>query len=298
MELTADGYLLPLIETPRGPVISTNVAEIAPLAWLINLAVEGTLADLRARIERGEEVQYQSLHALPHPEERAYLLSADFLNESMRVSAAALLDILARLESLRAGWRAEHLVADRPPARAKAGGLVGLERRARELEELRAGERTVECAAEESVKRRFLLLDMEAAGLLGPDAEVAARLKTFPLLLEYHLAAVEAALYLASDDRQRYLPDARSQPVLGSPVSLDWFRLPGEMPAGFRPFEWLAFCEYVLSHSDLSGGEGELLTRLGADWWRLRWRRDDGIHPAVVDARSLAGRRSPELPPA
>ena len=33
-----------------------------------------------------------------------------------------------------------------------------------------------------------------------------------------------------------------------------------------------------------AGSEGALLVRQGGPWYRLRWRRDDGVTPALLTA--------------
>jgi len=156
-----------------------------------------------------------------------------------------------------------------------------LEHRASELDRLAARERTVDHAAEESAKRRFLLLDLQAAGVLDAAVEIPPE---FPTLGAYQRAAVLITGYLNSEERFRFNPDAEPEPVLGSPVSIDWFRFPQPGPEHLSPAEWLGFCENMLTHAGVSGGQGEVLARVGNDWWRLGWRCDDGVHPALVSA--------------
>jgi hypothetical protein len=173
-----------------------------------------------------------------------------------------------------------------PPADASLDAtrdqlFAGLERRAAELDSLSARERNAEHAAEESAKRRFLLLDLVAAGIFDLEFELPAEFRT---LRAYRQAALRVSEYLAGGERSSFNPDAAPEPVVGSPVSIDWFRFPQPGPGHLSPAEWLAYAENILTHAGVSGGQGEVLTRLGSQWWTLVWRRDDGIHPALVSA--------------
>jgi hypothetical protein len=157
-----------------------------------------------------------------------------------------------------------------------------LERRAIELDLLLARERTVEHLAEESTKRRFLLLDLEATGLFDLNFSLPANLAR---LQRYRDAGRRVAEYLRSEERFRFNPEAVVGPVVGSPVSLDWFRFVSPGPAHLTPIEWLAYAENLLTHGGISGGQGDIFARAGDEWWTLGWRCDDGIHPALVSAK-------------
>lgn len=317
-QLTVAGLTLPLASTPRGPVISIDPPQTAPLAWIINLAVDGGLKDLRGHIEHGTPIHYKTLHAVPSTAEgsRIYTLSADFMPQTMTLPAETILEALAQLESLRRNESSRipqtslsHQHApDVPPPESKAMyssnlqnhragehekiAFEELERCAAEIDELASGERTVDTAALESAKRRFLLIELDAAGLLHPgraSADLLLHLREWKLfrLLEYHAAALQVSLYLASEERRAFLPDAGPARVLGAPVSVDWFRRGGSSAEGPAAFKWLAYCEYALTYSEIAGGEGEIFTKLQGGWWRLKWRTDDGIHPALVQASEV-----------
>ncbi len=317
LQLKIDGLVLALTSTPRGPVISLDAPEAAPLAWIVNLAVDGGLTGLRDRIAEGEVIHYRSLHAIPSTgaESRlVYTLSADFLQQQITLPAETILEVLARLESLRRASAPQHhpspeisssatapraediqdLVASPEPQhqpRLSHGQAFweDLERRAVEIDQLAAGTRTPESAAQEAVKRRFFLIELDAAGLLGeapPELLMQLQDWRFAHLLEYHAAALQIWAYFASAERHGYLREAPPERVLGSSVSVDWMRLRSPVPEGFSFFEWLAHCEYVLKHVEVNGGEGEVMTKARGKWWQLYWRRDDGIHPALVQTRA------------
>src|SRR5260221_6097548 len=86
--------------------------------------------------------------------------------------------------------------------------LVRLEERVAALDDLQKLEQTVEIAAEVSAKRRFLLLDLEAAGLLSEaksqhKCDWLQRWK-FPSLLTYYEATLQLINYLHSSERKRF----------------------------------------------------------------------------------------------
>lgn len=162
--------------------------------------------------------------------------------------------------------------------------LERLELRATELDAMR---HAPESAADESVKRRFLLLDLQGAGLFdasnGLRKDQWLRQWGFVHLAGYRDAALQLRRYLHSAERSRSLPPADTSGVVGAPVSVDWFRAGAPAFEGRTPLEWLAFCEATVRPSEIvEGGEGEVLTHVSRRWYRIYWRRDDGIHAALV----------------
>ncbi len=90
-------------------------------------------------------------------------------------------------------------------------------------------------------------------------------------------------LYLRSAERSRHIEGARHQPILGAPISIEWFRHPS-VPNGFERYDWLGACERALRDTPSTDGlEGELFTRVGSARCRILWRRDDGQTPAIVE---------------
>jgi hypothetical protein len=145
-------------------------------------------------------------------------------------------------------------------------------------------------AATISAKRRFLLLELNEAGLFdaskAPDRCSQLERLQLPNLLAYHTAAMELLSYLASPARKRLFPDSGSDSVIGASVSIDWFRLHEPTPEEYQPYDWLAFCESILRKGDNGvAGSGEIFSRIGQKWYGLYWRRDDGVTPALVSAR-------------
>ncbi|MFP2929654.1 hypothetical protein ACLESO_31540 [Pyxidicoccus sp. 3LG] len=152
---------------------------------------------------------------------------------------------------------------------------------------------TPEQAVDASVKRRFLLLDLDAAGVLTDEGADTLRgqLEAWGLstLLGYQRAAGELLRYLRAPGRQRYIKnDTRPARVLGARVSVDWFRLGVPTPPPFEPVNWLGFCERILLEAapGASGaGTGTLFTSAGQGSCSIVWRTEDGQTPAVLSAR-------------
>ncbi len=301
--LKVAGMELPLMQSPRGPLIADfNHPEIEPLAWLINLAVDGKLQNLREDVEAGRDIDYNGLSAVREVSGE-YRISGDFFPTVMLFPAQSIIETLVQLRTLRESFQRElprsvvsKDVGIAPPPdlpsvdTAQTGSprsFGELEARAAELDRLVRRERTLEHAAEESAKRRFLLLDLAASDLFdsGRDLDIAA---TLPTLRAYRQAGLGIARYLASETRRRFNPHAVAAPVVGAPVSIDWFRFPSPAPAHLTAEEWLAFLENMLAGTSAQGGEGEIFVRVGAGWWTLCWRCDDAIHPAVVAVKAPA----------
>jgi hypothetical protein len=298
--LRAGGVALPLEQTSDGPIVSTSAdPELAPLAWVLNAAATRTLPHLRDAVAAGEDAVVQGLYATrpdPHedhaaaaavwrrlsgrdPGDDAYTVGTTFSGPGLLVPRDALLEMLDALERARAGGGA---------STAGAEELDELERRAAELDAAPAP-RTAQEAGTQSGARRFLLLALDHAGVLGerPPGGLDER----PLLAGYRDAAVELRGYLASEDRRALVAGAPPSRVLGAPVSLDWFRRPSPRPNPLeRPFRWLAAGEAALRAAQLDerSGAGEVFVRRGPDWWIFEWRRDDGMTPALVRARPAA----------
>lgn len=124
-------------------------------------------------------------------------------------------------------------------------------------------------------------------------------LHAHPTLRGYALAARQLKAFYASAERAEYLQPLDSPPVVGGPVSIDWFRRGVPTPEGFHPLSWLAFCEWILRTSQLrADNPGEFYSRIQGRTYHLRFRREDGLHPALTWAEpvSRAGHPPPGTP--
>jgi hypothetical protein len=171
--------------------------------------------------------------------------------------------------------------------------LANLEARAAELDAM-ARARTPSSVADESARRRVLLLDLEGYGLLEPSN--ATRKLTWlgrwslPLLADYRRAAELLRRYLDSPERARRVNATGAPSLVGAPVSLDWFRLRHDDPGDEASFARLAELEAAARPATLVGGEGDLFVPLDGRMYKVHWRMDDGSHAALVSATALQNR--------
>lgn len=186
-------------------------------------------------------------------------------------------------------------VATRPGAPGRAEILRALELRAHELDAMTVAAVTVEARAAEAARRRVLLIELETAGLLDRAHRAASRQElarlSLPVLIGYHDAAGRLLDYLDGEVRQRVIEPATPCAVRGAPVSLDWFRLRASQPPPDHDLdEWTALGEWLLAGFAVDGQEGVFGSQLGAHWYRVVWRADDGYRPALLDLERLDGR--------
>ena len=243
----------------RGGTVTLRLPDgpLASLTWVINAALAGGLPGFETALRRGEGCRSEGVFAEP-PGETTDLRGAALLwweltgtelgddpyvagmmfAGSVVLPRDTLLDIYMRMRDL-----------NRSPLRR-------LEQEATSLGD----------APNATAERSALLTALDAAGILTDEEEVRRRLEVanLPLLLEYHLAATWLLHYPPSPERRARIPGARPGPVVGAPVSIDWFRL-GVVPReGLTPFDWLAYCESVFADRDeLHGDEGEYLVHHG-----------------------------------
>ncbi len=291
---------LPLDPTPMGPLVDTGDRPEAPLGWILNLAVTGHM-DLRGALVRGEAVIAHEVSVRrPEAGDDLRLLSAwwrgigggelgedayivEFVNQEIAVPRATLVGLLDELERLRAAapkppgpWLFRPDPQWHTPAPGEEEALRPLEARAAALDRSGAGE----------AERPALLRDLDAHGLFADSfsPQKAEWLERWglPLLAGYARATADMHLYLRSDARRRHVPSAGRQPILGAPISIEWFRRP-TVPAGFDRDDWLGWCEHALRDAPSTDGpEGEVFVHAGPLRCHVLWRRDDGRTPAIV----------------
>ncbi len=290
--LTIGDVAIPIRETPQGPKVAKTDPALEPLAWLVNIALEGHLPELVPALERGEDVHHESVHAVCEGE-RMYRVSVDFLSTATHIPAATIIEVFSRLSALKKQPKRGVVPppVEPPPPRPATEPLVRgplpkswqeLEQHAVELDRMVMRDRTPAHFAEEARVRRILWHDMSDMGVfervpvpLPDDA---------PTLRAYQAASQQLGKYLESEERARFNPDARPTRIVEAPVSLDWFRVPSQPgPSRLSAFEWLSYLESVLTSHERYDDRGEIAVRIGdSDWWALYWRADDGDHPAVV----------------
>ena len=303
---------------PLAWVVNAGLAGVLPdLASAVESGREVITQGLSAaRPDPGEDLSEQkagwrALTGTPAGED-LYILGATFSSERMLVPRQVLLDILVALRDLRSGTAPEpgpggEGKTARPgqPALFEPGSqasrpLSGEEESLRDLElaalalDTVAGSDDPQIAQAVGAKRLALFARLEAAGLFDPhrSAEKLNWLNQWqlPVLTGYHTAAVELGTYYRSPERRRYINDEAIPPIVGGPVSVDWFRLQVPVPPDDHPYTWLGFFESILATADLVETlAGELLSHVGDRWFKLTWRREDGATPALVRAEKIRG---------
>lgn len=324
MVLNAEGLELDLVETPMGPLVSTAAGRYEPLAWALNLAVTGVLPGLDATLAKGEELRHPHC-AVVRPSrstdldaagelwhlwtgqplgDDVYEVSVEFLDAPLVLPRRVLAGVLHELQRLRAAapkpsppWVFRRDPRWNEPAPDEDAPLRELEQRAARWDALREATPLVPlapgqevAAAELLVRRRQLLAELEEHGLFtdafGTVKMQALRRWGLPVLAGYAESAWRLFQYLRSPERDRWALPAPSKRLLEDRVSVDWFRLPHEGVNGPEPFATLAFCEDALRRAKVPDAPaGELYALGDRGWWRLAWRRDLELTPALVAAR-------------
>jgi hypothetical protein len=164
-------------------------------------------------------------------------------------------------------------VAGRPGAPGRAEELARLEQRGRELD-------AMDDPAEAAARRRAVLIELDGLRVLSGDEDVGRELRDLGLrtLSDYHAAAGRLLAYLGSDQRRAVRPAARRGPVLGAPISLDWFRR-----APVESFDRTALGEALLAAASPENMiQARFYTQWHGRWYEVVWRRDDGETPALL----------------
>jgi hypothetical protein len=323
MVLTVDRLSIPLVETPMGPLLSTDGGPLEPLSWLVNQSVTGILPGLAELLNRGEDIYLTQISARrPDSDENVetaraqwrdltgedpgpdvYLIQVDFLKDPLLVPRHTLTETLTRLRELRerapkppAPWLFRADPRWNEPAPEERELLAPLEDEARELDRLE------QCGAEPAdpitlartvVKRRDVLIGIRTAGLLA-DGFAAVRLHwlrqwSMNTLAGYIQAAIDLRLYLRSRERWEIMPDSVEEPLDACGVSLDWFRCSVTPPAGYEPLRWLALCERALREAPpLTSNSGPVFTRIDEGWYQIDWRREFGDRPRLFGWRRVS----------
>lgn len=319
LEPTPDGPLLstkdPRVE-PLARVVNSSVTSGGQLMQLTDylergeeLVVQGLYVahpDPKEDLSEARELWRELTGS--EPGEDSYMVGTTFTPRDIIVPRKVLLEIISTLQALRQQGAAtsptepddndQQATQNQPESDLETDTQVDedwlreLEERAVTLATLEQDEQTQETVATASAKRRFLLVELDEVGLLSESRfqELHQRLEQLhlPMLIAYHTAAMQLNAYFRSPERKRYFPDVDTQPILHAPVSLDWFRLHVPAPEAYSPYDWLAFCESVFRMNDnYTEGEGEVYTQLGNQWYRLRWRKDDGVTPVLLSAAPL-----------
>lgn len=329
---------LPLVHTPTETVLHIyESSPLAPVAWVLNNAMRDNPSDFRSRVEGNQTAsaggpaavrlpepdllynrRWRAWTGLP-PTDDMFALATSFIALDVPVTRAALLRLF---DELMAWQRAPRPVAS-PAAPAPAAApeaadeadedawledpgfkLYQLEKRALALDERDTQVVSAADAAAVADLRRAFLDDLLRLGLLEDVASspVAAAVDpcAHPTVFGYREAARAILAYQRCEARLRDLPDARPFPVVGGPVSLDWFRLGAPTPGGVDPLRFLVLGEHLLrwqvEDGALTAACGDFFYR-DRDPYRFTWRKDDGVHPALVAGDIAAPARRASFTP-
>lgn len=313
------GLVVPLSPTPFGPIVALGKGgdDIDLLRWVVNAALEGELPGLAESVERGETRSDGTATARPVANDDdvaearaawrertghdlgddAYAVGVQWRGRSFILPRAVLAGLVRRLEALRTAtpkppppWLFAMLAPSADPHPSEELLLRSLETRAAEVDAWLQSRREHQGDPQVAVKRRMLLAELEAYGILtGPMGHHRERWLVqwqLPTLLGYQRAAIAIGEYWSSGPRRlRIGPPPNVGSVVGASVSVDYFRTPSEAPPSWDPNDWLAFCERALLDAPSTDGyDGELFIHTGETRCAVHFRRDDGQHPAVVRA--------------
>ncbi|MCX6597670.1 MAG: hypothetical protein NTV70_15025 [Acidobacteria bacterium] len=196
---------------------------------------------------------------------------------------------LAQLVELRGGQSVNHLLRPDPvfwlPSSLDIADAADLEPRVAELDQLVAQGAEADAL---SARRSWLLPELERRGIysFAGDQERADFLREAgcPVLEGYARAAMRLWDYYRSPERARVFSQ-RPEKLLGSLVSVEWFRRPQVVPDGWPPNKWLTLCEFTFNqhvHHD----PVMILFPEGGRTYRLGWQAEAEAKPALVWARA------------
>jgi hypothetical protein len=306
--MTVGGLTVNLQSTSAGPILEVAGAQ-EPLAWVVNAALAGDIPDMPGHLERGENAlaEVAIFAARPNAQHNlapllnrwksltgrdagddVYLVGASFLEDKFLIPRSVLQELLNRLIDLRKNYPL--LNGTEPPSAEKEQRMRWLEQRAAEVDALADAARGDEAhKGEIARKRRFLLFDLFATGLLDADraAEKLHWLQAWGLtrLTGYFDAVLKLHDYYHSETRFKFNPEADIPNILAGPITIDWFRLNVPVPPDSTPERWTGFVEAVLtSLLPLEGENGKLLSHVGEQWYEIYWRKENVLTPAVFYA--------------
>lgn len=312
--IEADGVTLSIVDNVHGPAVRAT-GDADAFGFILNGAMRGLIPNLEECLERGEETACGDLFVSRpdpgddlgqlvekwrrisdrDPGDDLYLIGVAGLANLVVVPRLTLLSLFRQLKALSRTWMpalesAARAPVPQPDASARFtpdDELPKIEERAREVDLLAERAASEDERATTAAKRRILLSDLHHANVLDGGKVGVLVERGLPTLASYADAAGKLCVYLASAQRGKYLPPVEVTRLDRMPVSLDWFRFPNRVPAGFDADEWLAHCELGLRMAaPLEGGEGEFFTGGdGRPTATVYWRKDDGATPAIVRAR-------------
>jgi hypothetical protein len=94
------GLEIPIKATARGPKVAKTNPALEPLAWFINVALDGHLPNLASALTRGDDVHFKEWHAVAQGD-GIYRVSVDFLGTTIDVPAKTILEIVEALATQR-----------------------------------------------------------------------------------------------------------------------------------------------------------------------------------------------------
>jgi hypothetical protein len=206
--------------------------------------------------------------------------------ESCTVARQDVLSALEQLMEVRGGLAANWMLRPDPifwrPSSLDRFDAADLEERVVTLDErIAAGTPEAELRA----TRQWLMPELERRGLFsqtGIDDRIAILEElACPILAGYARAATQLHEYFASENRAKIFRE-RPAKILGSRVSIDWFRRQAPIPEGVEPVKWLTLCEFSLMNAQ---GHPQLVIIPGpGGLYRLEWQADDGVTAAALRA--------------
>ncbi len=291
--------VLPLVPGEGGLVLAGTPPAPAALGAVVNAHITGAaLADLDEVLRTGQRASTSPALAVarPYPEDDletlcadwealtglpagddVYVLKASWDKRRFLAPRRELLSLIEQLKKLRKGGGASG--AGTPPI-----DLEMLEAKAAEADRKQEGQGGL-------VQAVLALLGGHGLFDVSRLEENRRLVKGYPALEGYLDAAQALAAYYRSPERAQYIQPLDNPPIVGGPVSIDWFRKRVPAPEGSPPLSWLAFCEWILRTTELPPGRGnELYSRVQGQTYYLRFRREDGVHPALTWAEAIRAR--------
>jgi hypothetical protein len=204
--------------------------------------------------------------------------------EKALVGRRDMLLALEQLMEMRDGLPANWILRPDPrfwrPSSLDRFDAADLEKRVVELDRMIADGVS---EADLSARRAWLMPELERRGIFSRVADEdrvdVLRELGCPVLERYALAAMELHEYYDSENRAKVFT-SKPQKILGSNVSVDWFRRNAPAPEGWPAVKWLTVCEYTFS-IHIRHKPVKIIFPDGGKLYRLIWQYDDGHTPAL-----------------